>query len=231
MIDRARALHARHRGDLRLQVVSRGHPRRRRGDDVGPEGELGIDVGLLVVGGGEDPEVDAEREQQPDDDQATVDRRAPAPRAGQHESARRVNPPPRGASGEPGEHPAPETDEQKGRAEPQQSGREEHVDRQREGGVRIRVDDGREAGARGQPVDEPAHREREQIQIQPLPQRRADPGAGCAAPRSRDPRHTDAVAPMRAASAPAIASATQASTATATRAAGQAKAAGDRSVA
>ena len=62
------------------------------GDDVGAERELGVDVRLLVVGGGEDAEVDAEGEQQADDEQAAVDRRAAPPGAGQQEASRRVRP-------------------------------------------------------------------------------------------------------------------------------------------
>ena len=55
-------------------------PGRRGGDDVPAEGQLRVDARLLVVGGGEDPEVDPEGEQQPEDDQAPVDRRARAAR-------------------------------------------------------------------------------------------------------------------------------------------------------
>ena len=60
---------------------------RRGGHDVGAERQLRVDVRLLVVGGGEDPEVDAEREQQPDHDQAAVDRRAAPAGAGEQEPA------------------------------------------------------------------------------------------------------------------------------------------------
>ena len=60
-------------GDARDAPRSRGrgaccgdHAGRRGGGDVGAERELRVDARLLVVGGGEDAEVDAEREQQPD---------------------------------------------------------------------------------------------------------------------------------------------------------------------
>ena len=46
-----------------LEAALGDRPGRRRDHDIGSQGELGVDAGLLVVGGGEDPEVDAEGEQ------------------------------------------------------------------------------------------------------------------------------------------------------------------------
>ena len=73
VVERRRCLDAGRRRSCRARsgfAISR----RRGRDHVGAECQLRVDVGLLVVGGGEDSEVDAEREQQPDDDQAAVDR-------------------------------------------------------------------------------------------------------------------------------------------------------------
>ena len=152
----------------------RDRPGRRGGGDVGAERELGVDVGLLVVGGGEDAEAHAEREQQPDHDEAAVDRCA---RAGRHWRAGTRAPCRARAAGgawqRPTQRPPAQTHEQQRRAEPQQRRGEEHVHRQRQRGIGVRVDDGGEPGAGGQPVDQAAHRERDEIEVQPLPQRTA----------------------------------------------------------
>ena len=62
------------------------HAGRRGRDDVGAERELRVDARLLVVGRGEDAEVDAEGEQQAEDEQAAVDRRAAPARAREQEA-------------------------------------------------------------------------------------------------------------------------------------------------
>ena len=61
-------------------------------DDVGAERELGVDPRLLVVGGGEDAEVHAEREQERDEHEAAIDRRASSAGAREQEPARRRRP-------------------------------------------------------------------------------------------------------------------------------------------
>ena len=76
--------------DRGREVVLPRDPGRRRRGHVGAERQLRVDGGLLVVGRREDPEVDAEREQQPNDDQPAVDRRAPPAGAGEQEAAQRL---------------------------------------------------------------------------------------------------------------------------------------------
>ena len=85
VVDRRHAGHARQRA-TRREPGSRDAPEARC-DDVGAERELRVDARLLVVGRGEDAEVDAEREQQPDDEQAAVDRGAAPAGAREQEAA------------------------------------------------------------------------------------------------------------------------------------------------
>ena len=96
------------------------------------------------------------------------------------------------ARGQPGERAAAQAQEQERSAEPEQRRREEHVHRERQRRVRVRVHHRREAGARGQPVDEPRDRECDQVEIQPLPEWRADaphaaPALGDAAAEGDEP--------------------------------------------
>ena len=67
-----------------------GDARRSRRGHVGAERELGVDVRLLVVGGGEEPDLDAERQQQRDDDEPAIDRSAAARRCSRAGSAREL---------------------------------------------------------------------------------------------------------------------------------------------
>ena len=73
MLERGRGLHARYQRDPAGEVPLRRDSRRRGRDDVGAERQLRVDVGLLVVGGGEDAEAHAKREQQSDHHKAAVD--------------------------------------------------------------------------------------------------------------------------------------------------------------
>ena len=67
VVDGGGAAHARARArSCAGEVVLRRDAGRRGRDDVGAERQLGVDARLLVVGRGEDAEVDAEGEQQPD---------------------------------------------------------------------------------------------------------------------------------------------------------------------
>src|SRR5439155_22194950 len=75
----------------------------------------------------------------------------------------------------PAERLAAQPDEQERRAQPEQGRGEKHVDGERERRVRVGIDDRRKARARGQPIDEPRDGEREQVEIEPLPERLADP--------------------------------------------------------
>src|SRR5207302_6541081 len=68
------------------------------------------------------------------------------------------------------EQPAANADKEQRRADPQERGREEHVDRERERRVGVGVDDRREAGARREPPDEAADRERDEVEIEALPE-------------------------------------------------------------
>ena len=78
MIDRAHGCDGGQSCDSPLEATLGRHARRRGHDDVGTEGEPRVDASLLVVRGREDPEVDAEGEQEGQEKQAPVDRRAPA---------------------------------------------------------------------------------------------------------------------------------------------------------
>ena len=67
--------------DRALESLAGDRAGGRGGRHVGAEGELGVDLRLGVIGGGEHREVHAEGEQQPEHDQPTVDRpRRGAPR-------------------------------------------------------------------------------------------------------------------------------------------------------
>jgi hypothetical protein len=61
--------------------VARDRSWRRNRDDVGTERELRVDPGLLVIGRGEDRKVDAECEQEPEYEQAAVERGSASARA------------------------------------------------------------------------------------------------------------------------------------------------------
>src|SRR5206468_3604215 len=61
-----------------LERVPSNRSRGSGGDDIGAERQLRVDARLLVVGRGEEAEVDAEGEQQSGHEQATVDRRSTA---------------------------------------------------------------------------------------------------------------------------------------------------------
>src|SRR5947207_1480106 len=100
--------------------------------DVGSEGELGVDTGLLVVGRGEDAEVDAEGEQQPEDEQPAIDRGAAAAGACEQEAAGRRRASTCKPAGKPRDRAAAKTDQEEGRAKPKERGPEEHADRERD---------------------------------------------------------------------------------------------------
>ena len=71
VVDRGGGLDAGDRRDPGTAGFACGRDARwRGGGDVGTERELRVDVCLLVVGGGEDPQVHAEGEQQPEHDQS-----------------------------------------------------------------------------------------------------------------------------------------------------------------
>ena len=76
MVDRGGRADPGDRGDPGGEVAAGRNSGWRGGDDVRAERQLRVDVRLLVVGGGEDPEVDPEGEQQSEHDQAAVDRGA-----------------------------------------------------------------------------------------------------------------------------------------------------------
>ena len=99
-------------GDLPGEVVRGGGPGRRRHGHVGAERELRIDRDLLVVGGGEDPQVHPEGQQQPYDHETAVDRRAAASRADEQEGRPRRGPAADRAGEHPGEGSPPQPDEQ-----------------------------------------------------------------------------------------------------------------------
>ena len=168
-------------GDLPGEVLGRGDAGRSSGDDVGAQGELCVDQRLLVVGGREDAEVDAEGEEQADDDEPAVDRRAAAPGAGEQEAAHRGGASRRRPPRQPSDDAAAQPDEEQRGADPQQGRAEEHVDRERERRVGVRVHDRREAGAGGEPVDEEAADQGQHVKVQALPEWRAVPAGG--APR------------------------------------------------
>ena len=102
VVDGGDARDAGQRGDPRASSCCRDRAGRCGHDDVGAERQLGVDARLLVVGGGEDAEVDAEGEQEPDDEQAAVDRGAAPAGAGEQEAAPRRRPLAGGPRREPG---------------------------------------------------------------------------------------------------------------------------------
>src|SRR5204863_3903869 len=106
--------------------------RRCTQDDVGAERQLGVDARLLVVGGGEEAELDAEGEQEADDQQAPVDRSTSPAGACEEERGPGSGLSSRRPSRKPAERLAAQPDEQKCGAEPEQGWREKHVYRQRE---------------------------------------------------------------------------------------------------
>ena len=153
------------------QPAARDGPGRGARDDVGAERQLGVDARLLLVGGDEDAQVDAEGEQEPEHEQSAIDRRPAPARAREQEPRRGRRASTRDPGGAPGDQPAAQADQQQRRAQPEQRRRQEHVDRKRQRRVRVRVDHGREAGPHGQPVDEPGDAEGENIEVEPLPER------------------------------------------------------------
>ena len=173
-------------------MLAGGHARGRGHGYVGAEGQLGVDGGLPGVGGGEDAEIDAEGEQQPDDHEAAIDRGPPSARTGQQKTSSRVGPAPCRLPREPGKAAAPQPDEQQSRADPQQRRGEEHVDGEREGRVGVGVDDGREARAGRQPVDQGADRQGEPVEVEPLPERLALAAPRAATVCDAGPQHGDA---------------------------------------
>src|SRR2546423_10203764 len=104
---RVRVVHAARAGDPaivsdpRYQAVLRHSLRRSADDDVRAECQLRIDARLLVVRRREEPEVHAEGEQEPDEDQAAVERAAAATGAREQEAAPRAGPAAGGTGGEP----------------------------------------------------------------------------------------------------------------------------------
>src|SRR5439155_14958133 len=97
--------------------VSLDRPGRSGGDDVGAERQLRVDAGLLVVGRGEEAEVDAEGEEQPGHEQAAVDRRAAATGARKQEAAPGARATAARPAGEPGEKAPAQPQEQQRRSE------------------------------------------------------------------------------------------------------------------
>ena len=201
MVDRRRAGDAVDLLDPLLEAVLRDRAGWRRDDDIRPEGQLGVDPGLLVVGRREDPEVDAEGQQERRHDEAAIDRGAAPACAGQEEAGRGRRPLPRRSAGDPGDRAAAGSNEQQRRPEPEQSRGQEHVDRERQRRVRVRVDDRGEAGPRGEPVDEAADGESQHVEVEALPQRlagalhaaaRVDHGAAEGGKPGADPRRRGA---------------------------------------
>ena len=140
---------------------------RARDDDVRADGQPRVDERLLIPGRGEDAQVDANASSS-----ATIT----SPRL--IDAARRAALTSRKSRGlrralrrEQLEEPAADAHEQQRRADPEQRRCEEHVDRQRERRVRVRADDGGEAGTCGQPPDKPAHGERDEVEVEALPER------------------------------------------------------------
>ena len=178
-----------HRGDLGRQVAcSAATPGGALTVTSAPSVSWASTLRLLVVGGGEDREAHAEGEQQPDHDEAAVDRRARGGRrspGGRRAATRGCRERP-AARARPASAAA-QADQQQRRPDPEQRRPEEHVDRQRQGRVRVRVDDRREAGAHGQPVDQAAER----------PARRGRGSSAARAARGPDARCDDPRATSR----------------------------------
>src|SRR5205085_9323950 len=106
--------------DASEQMLPVDRSGRRADDDVGPERQLGVDSGLLVVGRGEEPELDAERQQETDDEEPAVDRPSAAARAGEQEAERRTGPSAGGAPSYPCERAPAQTDDEERGADPEQ---------------------------------------------------------------------------------------------------------------
>src|SRR5262249_12245467 len=103
------------------QELSACERSRRRGrDDVGAESQLRVATRLLVVGGGEDGEVDAEGEQQPENEEAAIDRAAAAAGARKKEAAVRRCAATRVPAGKPVDSATAQTDQHEGGAHPEQ---------------------------------------------------------------------------------------------------------------
>ena len=170
MVERRDTCDAGSARDLACQPVAVYCPGWRGCDDVGAEGQLGVDARLLIVGRGEDAEIDPEGEQQPEHEQAAVDRIAPTADAREQEAGRGRSAAGDGARGDPGDESTAQAYEKQRGADPEQERREEHVNREGEGRIRVGVDDGRESCARRQPVDEPGDEKAHQVEVEPLPE-------------------------------------------------------------
>ena len=184
VLDRRDAGRAGERGNALDEPILLDRRRRRSRDDVRAERQLSIHARLLVVGRDEDAEADAESEQEREQEQAAVDRLPAPPGAREQEAGRGRRPSARDTARQPGDHAAPKPQQEQCRADPEQGRCEEHVDRERERRVRIGIDDGRESGPGGQPVDESGNGEREQVEVEALPERTSV--ASHAAPRVSD---------------------------------------------
>ena len=112
MVDGRGGFHAGNGGYALQEVVAGRHSGRRGDGHVGTKRELSVDVRLLVIGRAEHAEVDTERKQQPDDDQAPVDRSAAAAGARENEARSRAGALAGGTPRRPADRAATQTDEQ-----------------------------------------------------------------------------------------------------------------------
>ena len=120
VIDAGHPGNAGHPGDPRGQAALRDGSGRSADCDVRAERQLRVDPSLLVVRGREDPELDAEREQEPNDHKTTVDRSAASPCTRQEESWPRRRTASHDTPREPREGAPPQSDEEERRPEPQE---------------------------------------------------------------------------------------------------------------
>ena len=141
VVDCRDARRSRQRSDLLHERMLPDRPRRCGRDGIGAERQLGVHACLLVVRGDEDAEVDAEREQEPEHEQPAVDRAAASARAGEQEAEGRRRPLAGGPRGDPGQSTSAQPYQQERGADPEQRGRQEHVDGERQRRIRVRVDD------------------------------------------------------------------------------------------
>src|SRR5438105_3612015 len=92
VVDRRRSSDPLATGDALYETVCGDSAGWRIDDDIRAERELRVDPSLLVVGRREDPEIDTEREEQPDWKQPAVERVTAPARAGEEEPERRPGP-------------------------------------------------------------------------------------------------------------------------------------------